>query len=125
MCRSVQNRSLISWAFEIQAQRIYPTLLNGWVPWVDSSAPWYYKDSLGYVHIGGMVKNGSNGFPIMKLPAGYRPYYGGVESVSVTQTASGIVIGNIEVSPTGDVTPYSGGNVWVSLDNIPPFRAEQ
>ncbi|OMC73017.1 hypothetical protein BK121_08900 [Paenibacillus odorifer] len=103
---------------------ITPTLLNGWEMYGSSNAPYYYKDTLGFVHIRGMVKSGVNGSPILTLPPGYRPSAtAGIESISVSNNGSGVLIGNVEVDYKGRVTPYSGGTTWLSLDNIPPFLA--
>ncbi|MBY3623741.1 hypothetical protein HGO21_29955 [Acinetobacter sp. CUI P1] len=103
---------------------ITPTLLNGWEAYGSSNAPYYYKDTLGFVHIRGMVKSGVNGSPILTLPPGYRPSAtAGIESISVSNNGSGVLIGNVEVDYKGRVTPYSGGTTWLSLDNIPPFLA--
>ncbi|MEK4879496.1 hypothetical protein [Paenibacillus sp. FSL R5-0908] len=108
---------------DVPAQ-ITPTLLNGWETYSSSNAPYYYKDTLGFVHIRGMVKSGVNGSPILTLPPGYRPSAtAGIESISVSNNGSGILIGNVEVDYKGRVTPYSGGTTWLSLDNIPPFLA--
>ncbi|OME00001.1 hypothetical protein BSK60_33640, partial [Paenibacillus odorifer] len=105
---------------DVPAQ-ITPTLLNGWETYSSSNAPYYYKDTLGFVHIRGMVKSGVNGSPILTLPPGYRPSAtAGIESISVSNNGSGILIGNVEVDYKGRVTPYSGGTTWLSLDNIPP-----
>ncbi|MNB94273.1 hypothetical protein D3C75_414240 [compost metagenome] len=108
---------------DVPAQ-IIPTLLNGWETYGSGNAPYYYKDTLGFVHIGGMVKSGVNGSPILTLPPGYRPSAtAGIESISVSNNGSGVLIGNVEVDYKGRVTPYSGGTTWLSLDNIPPFLA--
>ena len=55
-------------------QWIEPTLLNGWVNNSSSEYPVsYMKDSLGFVHIRGTVKDGTPNATIFTLPVGYRP----------------------------------------------------
>ncbi|OMD00054.1 hypothetical protein BJP49_28590, partial [Paenibacillus odorifer] len=89
---------------DVPAQ-ITPTLLNGWETYSSSNAPYYYKDTLGFVHIRGMVKSGVNGSPILTLPPGYRPSAtAGIESISVSNNGSGVLIGNVEVDYKGRVT---------------------
>ncbi|OMD04749.1 hypothetical protein BJP49_23050, partial [Paenibacillus odorifer] len=89
---------------DVPAQ-ITPTLLNGWETYGSGNAPYYYKDTLGFVHIGGMVKSGVNGSPILTLPPGYRPSAtAGIESISVSNNGSGVLIGNVEVDYKGRVT---------------------
>lgn len=58
----------------IQEAWITPTLMNEWVNYDEStySKCQYYKDSLGIVHLKGMIKGGNAAF-IFSLPSGYRP----------------------------------------------------
>lgn len=60
----------------VQEDWQYPTLLNGWVNFDSSYTPVrFMKDSMGFVHLEGMVKNGTTtiGTPLFILPVGYRP----------------------------------------------------
>lgn len=60
-------------ALRPQEAWITPTMLNGWV---NSGSPnatlQYMKDTLGFVHIKGAIRNGTGG-TVMVLPVGYRP----------------------------------------------------
>ena len=78
----------------------------------------YFKDSLGIVHLRGMVEGGPNP-DIFHLPLEYRP---GSRSVHMVLT-SGNQIGRIDVLKDGVVRRESGGLGWYSLDGI-TFRAE-
>ncbi|EHI98055.1 hypothetical protein CDLVIII_1356 [Clostridium sp. DL-VIII] len=50
-----------------------PTLINGWINYSGYGYLYYWKDSLGYVCIRGVVSSGTPDTPIFTLPAGYRP----------------------------------------------------
>lgn len=98
-----------------------PTLLNSWVNYGNPFSPaGYFKDSLGMVHVRGMVKNGAAGSTIFTLPVGYRPSY----TVSATNTGGGGAFGVFYVDNGGNVSWVTGGtNAAVCLDSI-YFRAE-
>ena len=100
-------------ANKAQEAWITPTLLNGWVEADASKAPRYMKDTLGFVHLKGMVKSGSNSSTIFTLPSGYRLDRYGAFPVDADGT-----FGKINISPTGDITYLSGSNAGVSLENI-------
>lgn len=70
---------------------IAPTLLNSWVNYGISSVlqvAGYMKDSMGFVHLRGAIKNGTTtaGTTLFTLPAGYRPL-----GPEIFVTATGIV----------------------------------
>ena len=46
-------------------------LTNGWVAGI--SAPGYFKDEFGIVHLCGAIKSGTTSVAAFVLPAGYRP----------------------------------------------------
>ncbi|MNW34829.1 hypothetical protein D3C74_118140 [compost metagenome] len=103
---------------------IAPTLLNGWVNvgGVDSTVG-YFKDSLGFVHIRGFVRGGTG--VIFRLPVGYRPVlqqnYATVGNNGATDQ-----ICRVGVNSVGQVILAVGtGNLFLSLDSIVPFQAEQ
>lgn len=48
------------------------TLLNSWTN-VSPTTAGYFKDCLGFVHLRGAVKSGTDGANIFTLPAGFRP----------------------------------------------------
>ena len=100
-------------ANKAQEDWITPTLLNGWVEADASEAPRYMKDTLGFVHLKGRVKSGSNSSTIFTLPSGYRLDRYGAFPVDADGT-----FGKISLSPTGDITYLSGSNAGVSLENI-------
>lgn len=94
--------------------------------WVNYDLPTYYgaqfwKDALGLVHVEGMIKNGTVGFGITAfvLPAGYRPLNGLLYAIFTSTGA-----GRVDITPTGNVSPVTGGNTWFSI-SVPPFRGEQ
>ena len=96
-----------------------PTLLNGWVNYGSVYGPArYYRDSIGIVHLNGLVKDGTAD-TIFILPAGYRPEY---EELQVTIANN--VIARCSISTAGAVGRTLGSNLWFSLNGI-TFRAYQ
>lgn len=99
-----------------------PTLLNSWANFGSVFNPaGYRKDSNGFVHLRGLIKNGTTtaGTPIFALPAGYRPAF-----TNIFSTVSNDLFGEVRVGGAGDSTGYnlycSGpvSNVWLSLDGL-------
>ena len=98
-----------------------PAYENSWVSHTVGSYPiaGFYKDSLGVVHLQGLVKNGSPlASNIFTLPVGYRPLY----SLHIS-VASNSAYGQIRIYVTGDVRVQQGSTNWLSLDGI-TFRAD-
>ena len=77
----------------------------------------YFKDSLGIVHLKGLVKSGTIGAIIFTLPSGYRP-----SADCLLPGVSNSVFGVIYLSTAGAVAYTSGDNGWASLEGI-TFRA--
>lgn len=99
---------------------ITPTLLNGWVTYdTNFMVEGYRIDALGYVHLKGMIKNGSG--IIFKLPSGYRPPVDGSRRL-LLQTITSTGQGRIDITSDGNVTYIQGGTGWFSLDGI-TFKA--
>ena len=96
------------------------TLQNGWANFLLSfSACAYFKDSMGIVHLRGVVKNGTIGeFPIFTLPVGFRPVAREMHVVNTYLDVSG----RVDIMPDGRVFPQKGNSTYLSLDGI-TFRA--
>ena len=77
----------------------------------------YFKDSLGIVHLRGLVRGGTIRKDIFVLPAGFRP---AGRELHAVMTNSGI--GRVDVLTDGRVYPERGGNTWFGLDGV-TFRA--
>lgn len=79
--------------------------------------PGYMKDVNGFVHIRGLLKNGTTGTAIFTLPTGYRPTY---QHSFVVQAGTGLA--RVDVLATGVVnveTYYStGSSARLALDPI-------
>ena len=73
----------------------------------------YFRDSLGIVHVRGLVRRGSSPI-ILTLPIGYRPQYRQLFAVETAPNA----IGRLDVLPDGVVRMEAGTNAWFSLDGI-------
>ena len=103
---------------------IAPTLQNSWVDYdggTNYEVAGYMKDAQGFVHLRGMVKNGSSGSAtIFTLPAGYRPL---LRHILTTSTYNSVYC-RLNVNDVGEVTPTGAATNWVSLSGL-YFKAEQ
>jgi hypothetical protein len=98
------------------------SLINGWGNYGNGyQTAQYMKDPLGYVHIRGSIKPGTNKAVAFILPAGYRPS----SKLWYTVSAGTKQLANIEIRPTGEVWIDSESTTYVSLDDIIPFKAEK
>jgi len=88
--------------------------LNSWINYgaLYANAS-YMKDSFGFVHLRGLIKNGTVAAPAFTLPVGYRPAYQ-MDFTVVSHNA----FGSMWISTAGVVTPQVGDNLWFSLENI-------
>lgn len=94
-----------------------PTFQNGWINYGSSfETAGYMKDELGFVHLKGMVKNGTAGAAIFTLPVGYRPA-ADVYSLNANGGSSPYV-GIVAVTSAGVVKNDTGTNAYQSLDNV-------
>lgn len=99
---------------------ITPTLTNSWVNFGGSyENAGYMKDSLGFVHLKGLVKSGVASQSIFTLPVGYRPL-----NTRYMSTVGGGTIATIDINASGAVIPNGTGIASsCSLECI-TFRAE-
>lgn len=102
---------------------ITPTMQNSWVNY-DGGTTYntcaYRKDEMGYVHLKGLIKNGTVNPAAFTLPSGYIPILR-----CIFATSSNNLYGQVRVQTDGQGVPYSPSvNNWVSLDGI-SFKAEQ
>jgi hypothetical protein len=97
-----------------------PAFANSWVRYHASAYPTarFMKDSLGFVHLSGMIKGGTTGVPFT-LPADYRPLTPEIFTCSTYNFAHC----SCEISSSGVLTFVNHNNTWVSLDGI-IFKAE-
>lgn len=95
-----------------QAAWTTPTLAGAWA---NLGAPYetagYIKDTLGFVHLKGLVASGSG--TIFTLAAGYRP-----ANTKIFPTIANGTLGDIRINSAGEVLLYSGSSGYVSLDGI-------
>jgi hypothetical protein len=115
---TAQQTALDTKANAAQPAFTTPTLLNSWVHYgAPFNVPGHFKDTLGIVHLRGLVKNGGAGTTIFTLPAGSRPV--GTELFAVIANGA---FGEARVDSSGSVLHVSGSNAYFSLDGI-TFRA--
>ena len=102
-------------ANNVQEAWITPTLLNGWVNFDSGYASCQYRiDSLGTVHLKGMIKNGTLGAPCFTLALGYRP----IESQHHLSLSSDAAR-TLTITSSGDVRISSvASKSWVSFNGI-------
>ena len=111
------------WALpETDYKWITPSYSNSWVDFgIDVANNWegarYFKDEFGYVHLRGLVKNGSAAnATIFTLPSGYRPSHGKHEMFA---TLANSALCRMDVLSTGQVQAATGGSTtWTSLNGI-------
>jgi len=104
-----------------------PALQNDWVRYDNTyNPPSYFKDSVGIVHLRGLVRTGTMRTAIFTLPSEYRPEFrelfatsSAIPSATVT---NGSGYGRLNINSDGQVIPWEGTNGWISLDGI-TFRA--
>ncbi len=92
-----------------------PGFLNAWHNY---GAPYntagYFKDSIGIVHLKGLVSGGLGGTILFVLPVGYRP---AARELHVAAT-SGAAPGRLDIATNGEVWVVAGSSDWFSLDGI-------
>lgn len=96
---------------------------NGWadydtVVWL----PEYRKDAMGYVHLRGLIKNGTSNAVAFTMPVGYRPlrqelfttWAGGAAARSDMQSDGGFL--PLQQAPTGSTNAYVqlSGLTWLA-----------
>ncbi|MGG4196100.1 hypothetical protein ABEW50_21890 [Paenibacillus jamilae] len=108
-------------------QWVKPTLMNGVKDVEGLPSVRYMKDSVGFIHIQGCIKPPETVADAFVLPKGYRPSRLLVLSVAGNNSAGSDVMTRFNISERGTVQfiPTNNPGKWVSLDDIPPFLAEQ
>jgi hypothetical protein len=93
---------------------------NSWLDYGNASfyAVSYGKDSLGWVHLRGLLKSGTVGSAAFTLPSGFRP----LKNVSF-EVNSNESRGEVYVNSDGTVVPQVGSNVYFFL-NACYFQAD-
>jgi len=118
-----------------QEDWIAPTLENDWTDYGSVHTPaGYYKDSLGSVHLRGLVYRNALRAPsiVFTLPSGYRPEYQQLLSIVARSSTGGYTIGRVDIYTDGSVyfvSPHdnvsgSGAGNWICLDDL-GFRSYQ
>ncbi len=98
-----------------------PTYSNSWVNYGSGYQPGgFMKDSFGFVHLFGAVKNGTVSTTIFTLPVGYRPVHPAATPYT-KPVASLASTGFITIGTTGLVVGPAS-NAFVPLDGI-SFKA--
>ncbi len=100
-----------------------PAFANNWVNYGSGfTTAAFRKDSMGFVHLKGLVKTGTVNTTIFTLPAGYRPALTSM-FVCVGNTGSAEVSTRNNITNVGAVRNNSSLNAYLSLDGI-TFKAE-
>lgn len=101
---------------------LYPTLLNGVGTYSNNKAR-FCIDSLGFVHLDGMVTNAIANKAIFFLPKGFRPQQDKVYSVYVYIEGKNYTTTKLIISMSGEITIAENAKD-VSFSSISPFKAE-
>lgn len=104
----------------------YVTVTTFYNSWTNYGGGWdsasYLKDVFGYVHLRGLIANGTIGdVDAFILPAGYRPAYRVLFTVDAATGSH--VIGRVDVTSSGQVRVVAGGSGYTSLNSV-VFLAE-
>lgn len=98
-----------------------PGFQNSWVNFAaGNETAGFMKDALGFVHLKGLIKSGTQGTVAFTLPEGYLP-----SLYLHFAILSNNILGRVTVDTSGNVAINEGGigsNVWANLDGI-NFRA--
>ncbi|AHC18905.1 hypothetical protein [Paenibacillus polymyxa] len=97
---------------------LYPTLLNGWADYDTARRPIaYYKDSMGWVHVQGYIKNGVStaNSVIYRFPKGYEPE-SPIEVAAVSSSGAGAAPSTLYVGSTSLQCNSSVGNSFLVID---------
>lgn len=104
---------------ETQQAFINPSMQSGWVAYdANHAQPGYMKDSMGFVHFRGLIKNGT-GTAVFVLPVGYRTTKH-IHWVTVANGAFAYL--RLDISGQFSAHAYTS-NVWLSLDGA-TFKAD-
>jgi hypothetical protein len=116
------ERNFVKNANAIQSAWIPLTLQNGWVADSGFSTPAYRLNELGEVELQGRIKNGTTtiGTVIATLPTGYRPSAQKSYAV-VSHNGSNAILGEVDVKADGTIIFVTGGNYYLSLEDIKAF----
>jgi len=92
---------------------LYPTFQNGWVNYDTYYGPTRYRRVNNIVMIEGLVKSGTIGSnsSVFTLPAGFRPATRILSSTTTSPNAHA----RLEITPSGNVIPYTGSSTWYSV----------
>lgn len=96
------------------------TMQNSWVSY-DTTVFYpaqYYKDRYGWVHLRGLVKNGTLNADLFTLPAGYRPTRRVVMSAFCDNLRMVLMIVNPSTGGVFAATGTATGTAYLSLDGI-------
>jgi hypothetical protein len=98
---------------------IAPTFQNDWVDYdAGYELTGYYKDPRGFVHLRGLVKDGTLNTTIFTLPVGYRPS-NALLFVTVGREGATNSVNRITIDTSGNLTQEeSASNDWLSLNGI-------
>lgn len=95
-----------------------PAFTNSWVNYGGSwSTAAFRIDAEGYVHLKGLVKNGTASTSIFTLPSGYRPNEQLLVSNSMYNGTT-VTGDRLHINPTGTIAPQGSGTAWVTLDGV-------
>lgn len=78
----------------------------------------YSKDALGFVHLTGLLKGGTIGQVMFRLPGAYCPWYYHAFGAISNNAPARLTVAWVNVDNNCLVYADTGSNAWVSLDGI-------
>lgn len=110
----IADQAVTAAKIETQQAFIAPSMQNGWINYdANHAQAGYMKDSLGFVHLRGLIKNGA-GTAVFVIPAGYR----NTKHLHFPIVAnSNFAYLRVDISGQVSVHNYTS-NVWLSMDGV-------
>lgn len=96
-----------------QPSKINASLSNGW-----TGTGWYFKDTLGFVHVYVYVEGGTTGWTIFNLPAGYRPAVNYL-MVGINTVTKAAILGFIETTGNLEGDNPTAGCLYAPAPYLP------
>lgn len=97
---------------------------NSWVNFDAAKPVGYMKDRMGFVHLQGYAKSGTDGTSIFTLPEGYRPAQEQIIPIGFITGGLASDAQYVTIATSGTVTPAAlADNILVSLCGV-TFKAD-
>jgi hypothetical protein len=100
-------------ALSVQPAKIDASLINSW-----TGTAWYFKDTIGFVHLYINVTSGTAGFTIATLPSGYRPS-ANIAMVGINTSTKAAILGEIQTNGNIEGDNPTAGTLYFPPPYLP------